>query len=129
MNRTKHIPSSIVIDQVKDIEENLWEPRLGIKGKIDITAKFRIKRKDNNSNKELVIPIELKSGKGNALILDHKIQTQLYGMVQSFRHETKTSFKDTTSILIYIKTGKMFSVPIKANEIDQILAKVNLLYQ
>jgi len=73
--------TAIKIEKVLDIEENLWEPTLGIKGKIDVTAECTT---PENSHR-LVIPIELKSGKGNALNLQHRIQTQLYGMVQAVR--------------------------------------------
>ena len=113
------------IKKIREIEENIWEPRLGIKGKIDVTADCTIKNTDTGQSKELTIPIELKSGKGNSLIQDHQIQTQLYGMVQSYRHDSEVSFKETTSLLSYIRTAKTFSIPIKENEIDQIMSKRN----
>ena len=113
------------IKQIREIEENIWEPRLGIKGKIDVTADCTIKNTDTGQSNELTIPIELKSGKGNSLIQDHQIQTQLYGMVQSYRHDSEVSFKETTSLLSYIRTAKTFSIPIKENEIDQIMSKRN----
>ena len=113
------------IKKIREIEENIWEPRLGIKGKIDVTADCIIKNTDTGQSNELTIPIELKSGKGNSLIQDHQIQTQLYGMVQSYRHDAEVSFKETTSLLSYIRTAKTFSIPIKENEIDQIMSKRN----
>lgn len=104
-----------------DIEENLWEPALGIKGKIDVTARCSMK----DSGRSLIIPIELKSGKGNSLIMQHRIQTQLYGMVQAVR--SQEPFNQKTSIVCYIKTAKTFSIPIKQAEIDQILEKRNII--
>ena len=125
INRTESLPSEVKIESLRDIEENVWEPRLGLKGKVDVTAKCTVKNR--RGNKVVTIPMELKSGKGNSVIQEHQIQTQLYGMIQSFRHDTKeTTFKDTTSLLMYIRTGNAHSIPIKSNEIDQILQKRNV---
>lgn len=33
------------IDEVKDIEENIWSPRLGLKGKIDVSVQVRSRNK------------------------------------------------------------------------------------
>jgi hypothetical protein len=76
INRTQIESTLLKVKKVLDIEENLWEPSLGVKGKIDATIDCSF------SNKNLVIPLELKSGKGNSLIMQHRIQAQLYGMVQ-----------------------------------------------
>ena len=119
-NRTRTEKDVIKVEKVLDIEENLWEPKLGLKGKIDVTAQVR--RKDGS---RLVMPIELKSGKGNALSMQHRIQTQLYGMAQAARGGE--TFHQKTSIVAYIKTAKTFSIPIKRAEIDQILERRNTL--
>ena len=55
LNRTKNIPSSIIIEKVKEIEENLWEPRLGLKGKIDVTAQFQIKENETGKRKVALV--------------------------------------------------------------------------
>lgn len=71
----------------------------------------------------MTIPIELKSGRGDRLIMNHRIQTQLYGMVHALRNQNK--FHEQTALVSYIKTGNIFSIPIKQIEIDQILEKRN----
>ncbi len=38
-------PYSGQIDEIQDIEENIWSPRLGLKGKIDVTVKVRERNK------------------------------------------------------------------------------------
>ena len=92
INRTETLPSHLTIDSLRDIEENVWEPRLGLKGKVDVTARCTVK--NLRGTKKVTIPMELKSGKGNAVIQDHRIQTQLYGMIQSYRHDSsETTFK------------------------------------
>lgn len=71
----------------------------------------------------MTIPVELKSGRGDKLIMNHRIQTQLYGMVHALRNNNR--FHEQTALVSYIKTGKIFSIPIKQIEIDQILEKRN----
>lgn len=34
------------VEAVKDIEENIWSPRLGIKGKVDITVQVKLQNRD-----------------------------------------------------------------------------------
>lgn len=34
------------IEEIKDIEENIWSPRLGIKGKVDMTVQVKLHNKD-----------------------------------------------------------------------------------
>ena len=55
INRTESVPSHLKIDTLRDIEENVWEPRLGLKGKVDVTAKCTVKnvRGTNKGTNEL----------------------------------------------------------------------------
>ena len=39
------------ISAVHDIEENIWTPRLGIKGKVDVTVEVKIKRRKKTLTK------------------------------------------------------------------------------
>ena len=34
------------VETVQDIEENIWSPRLGIKGKVDLTVKVKLHKTD-----------------------------------------------------------------------------------
>lgn len=34
------------VDAIRDIEENIWSPRLGIKGKVDITVEVKLHKRD-----------------------------------------------------------------------------------
>ena len=49
------------IDDVVDIEENLWSPRLGMKGKIDLTVETV--QGSAGSKSKAVLPLEVKTGK------------------------------------------------------------------
>ena len=34
------------VETIRDIEENIWSPRLGIKGKVDITVEVKLHKRD-----------------------------------------------------------------------------------
>lgn len=67
----------ITITELADIEENVWSPRFGLKGKIDVTARVRIQRPRNGQNQrmaeEKTIPLELKTGRESNSI-EHRSQ-------------------------------------------------------
>ena len=44
-----------------DIEESIWSPRFGLKGKIDVTVGVKIHR--GYKTKYKIMPLELKTGK------------------------------------------------------------------
>lgn len=63
---------TVTITEFTDIEENIWSPRFGLKGKIDVTAGVRIHRRGRRSL-ERVVPLELKTGKESNSI-EHRSQ-------------------------------------------------------
>ncbi|VDN25682.1 unnamed protein product [Cylicostephanus goldi] len=63
------------ITKVHDIEENIWDPQLGIKGKIDVTLETKTNGKIQQR------PLELKTGK-SAPSSDHAAQSQ--GLIRDF---------------------------------------------
>lgn len=63
---------SIAVTDFVDIEENIWSPRFGLKGKIDVTAGVRIHRKGRPPLNR-VMPLELKTGKESNSI-EHRSQ-------------------------------------------------------
>jgi DNA replication ATP-dependent helicase Dna2 len=86
--------SEIHISKVHDIEENVWCPRLGLKGKIDVTV---------TANSKLT-PLEIKTGKAS-FSLEHKGQLILYQMM--LRDLGK---EIDGGLLLYIKEGIMKEV-------------------
>lgn len=45
-----NLPFAGQIDEIQDIEENIWSPRLGLKGKIDVTVKVHDRNNFFNCN-------------------------------------------------------------------------------
>lgn len=70
-------PATVVtVTELADIEENVWSPQFGLKGKIDVTAQVRIQRPRNGSHKtpeEKTVPLELKTGRESNSI-EHRSQ-------------------------------------------------------
>ncbi|CAG0883234.1 unnamed protein product [Darwinula stevensoni] len=81
--------------EVQDIEENIWSPRFGVKGKVDLTVEVKI------HGKKKVLPLELKTGKAS-FSAEHKGQVTLYSMMMAERRNDPEG-----GILLYLKDGSM----------------------
>ncbi|XP_069835209.1 DNA replication ATP-dependent helicase/nuclease DNA2 [Dendropsophus ebraccatus] len=99
---------AVQVSEFLDIEENVWSPRFGLKGKIDVTAKVKIHQK---SKVNKVMPLELKTGKESNSI-EHRSQVILYTLLSQERREDPEA-----GLLLYLKTGNMYTVP--ANRMDR----------
>ena len=88
------------IVEICDIEENFWSPRLGIKGKIDLTVKT-----ENPGGEVCIQPLELKTGKATHSS-SHQGQVMLYCMMSGDRREAARS-----GLLLYLRSSDMTQVP------------------
>ncbi|XP_032416821.1 DNA replication ATP-dependent helicase/nuclease DNA2 isoform X3 [Xiphophorus hellerii] len=105
-------PAVFTLTELADIEENVWSPRFGLKGKIDVTAKVRIQRSQNGSNRvceEKTVPLELKTGRESNSI-EHRSQVILYTLMSMERYGPEIG------LLLYLKTGNMH--PVAAGHMD-----------
>uniref|UniRef100_A0A3P8SA22 DNA replication ATP-dependent helicase/nuclease DNA2 n=1 Tax=Amphiprion percula TaxID=161767 RepID=A0A3P8SA22_AMPPE len=103
----------VTVTELADIEENVWSPRFGLKGKIDVTARVRIQNPRNGSHRipeEKIVPLELKTGKESNSI-EHRSQVILYTLMSLERYNPETGF------LLYLKTGNLH--PVVANHMDR----------
>ncbi|XP_060051356.1 DNA replication ATP-dependent helicase/nuclease DNA2 isoform X1 [Erinaceus europaeus] len=92
-----------------DIEESIWSPRFGLKGKIDVTVGVKIHR--GGKAKYKIMPLELKTGKESNSI-EHRSQVVLYTLLSRERRADPEA-----GLLLYLKTGQMYPVP--ANRLDK----------
>ena len=94
------------INEIQDIEENVWSPRLGLKGKIDVTVKVHAPKKFFDSFQKTV-PLEIKTGRAS-FSLEHKGQLILYQMMMQDLGKNIES-----GLLLYIRDGLMceFTAP------------------
>ncbi|RUS89794.1 hypothetical protein EGW08_002497, partial [Elysia chlorotica] len=96
----------VMVTEIQDIEENIWSPRFGLKGKIDLTVQAELSKKDTGLEVK-VVPLELKTGKAS-FSSEHKGQVTLYSMMCSDRRTDPEE-----GILLYLKHGQMQRVPVK----------------
>ncbi|KAB1271544.1 DNA replication ATP-dependent helicase/nuclease DNA2 [Camelus dromedarius] len=92
-----------------DIEESIWSPRFGLKGKIDVTVGVKIHR--GSKTKYKIMPLELKTGKESNSI-EHRSQLVLYTLLSQERRDDPEA-----GLLLYLKTGQMYPVP--AHHLDK----------
>ncbi|XP_044095579.1 DNA replication ATP-dependent helicase/nuclease DNA2 isoform X3 [Neovison vison] len=92
-----------------DIEESIWSPRFGLKGKIDVTVGVKIHR--GYKTKYKIMPLELKTGK-ELNSIEHRSQLVLYTLLSQERRADPEA-----GLLLYLKTGHMYPVP--ANHLDK----------
>jgi DNA replication ATP-dependent helicase Dna2 len=74
---------NIGISKLLDIEENVWSPRFGLKGKIDCS--IQMVKQDHFGKRQIVAPLELKTGK-SIQNLSHRAQTSLYTLLMTDRY-------------------------------------------
>uniref|UniRef100_A0A8B9FR10 DNA replication ATP-dependent helicase/nuclease DNA2 n=1 Tax=Amazona collaria TaxID=241587 RepID=A0A8B9FR10_9PSIT len=107
--KTEDFSCTIEIVDILDIEENIWSPRFGLKGKIDVTARVKIHREPGVQSR--VMPLELKSGKESNSI-EHRSQVILYTLLNLERRVDPEA-----GFLLYLKTGTMY--PVSGGRMDR----------
>lgn len=91
-----------MIESIQDIEENIWVPRLGLKGKIDVSVEVRCHQKNGKST---YMPLELKTGRAS-FSPEHTGQLIIYQMMM-----TEIEQKSVDSgLLLYLREGVMREV-------------------
>ncbi|XP_057319970.1 DNA replication ATP-dependent helicase/nuclease DNA2 isoform X1 [Microplitis mediator] len=105
------------ISCVKDVEENVWLPSLGVKGKIDVTAEVSIDKTRK------IMPLEIKTGRAS-YSAEHKGQLYLYTMMlKSLGHDVNSG------LLLYIKENRMQEIASTRHEQrDLILLRNSIAY-
>lgn len=106
------------IDAICDIEENVWSPRLGLKGKVDLSVvvSHHICRHPrlNYCNltfhfifqiNDVKVPLELKTGR-SSFSSQHKGQVSLYSMMMSTAEPTE----ELDGLLLYMSDGALQKV-------------------
>ncbi|XP_018404241.1 PREDICTED: DNA replication ATP-dependent helicase/nuclease DNA2 [Cyphomyrmex costatus] len=103
------------INNIRDIEETVYIPQLGIKGRIDVTAEVTI-----NSRRK-IMPLELKTGRAS-YSLEHKGQVILYLMMMGFRDQDID-----TGLLLYLKENSMQEIKSGHHEKRDLILLRNTL--
>ncbi|KAL5457050.1 hypothetical protein EMCRGX_G034285 [Ephydatia muelleri] len=121
----------VCVSEVVDIEESIWSPRYGLKGKVDVTVTLKDHRNGTRSATKRV-PLELKTGKmyNSRGSVEHRAQVMLYSLMLGDRHGCPVP----SGLLFYIKacqsqegvkTGHMQGIPVLPHEMRGLLLQRN----
>ena len=78
----------LAINGFHDIEEDIWSPKWGLKGKVDASVQATIIRNSSQGQDgadEHVAPLEIKTGRSVG-VLAHRAQTMLYTLLMEDRY-------------------------------------------
>lgn len=73
----------MAINATLDVEDDIWSPRFGLKGKIDVSTRANVVDSVGFSRMGTA-PFEIKTGRTNAG-MEHRAQTMLYTLLMSDR--------------------------------------------
>ena len=112
---------NLQIINVCDIEESIWSPKYGMKGKLDLTLQLELKisafKTLVNSNKKTsnpethIIPVELKSGR-TTFSAEHEGQVMIYSMLNNEKRKSSDF-----GLLLYLKDMNMKFIKVSNNSI------------
>ncbi|KAI1307389.1 Tripartite DNA replication factor [Mortierella claussenii] len=125
------------VNKILDIEENIWSPMFGLKGKIDASIQVKVqtfkkggKPGTTMTNRTmtttptttmtLTVPFELKTGK-KSNVISHRAQTMLYTLLMTDRYDVDVQW----GLLFYLKTGELIRVPAPHDQMRTILMQRN----
>lgn len=74
---------NLSINKLLEVEEHIWSPIYGLKGNIDATV--QVTCREDEMEKNLVVPLELKTGRRDTN-QSHRAQTALYTLLLSDRY-------------------------------------------
>nr|XP_012226451.1 PREDICTED: DNA replication ATP-dependent helicase/nuclease DNA2 [Linepithema humile] len=103
------------ICKIQDIEESVFIPELGIKGRIDVTAEVKI------HSRRKIMPLEVKTGRAS-YSLQHRGQVILYLMMMGFRDQDID-----TGLLLYLKENSMQEIRSSHHEKRDLMLLRNTL--
>jgi DNA replication ATP-dependent helicase Dna2 len=98
------------------VEEDIWSPRYGLKGKLDVTVHAVISDPAPLSPRPVITggpkPFEIKTGRTVAA-MEHRAQTMLYALLTAERYGVEAS----SGLLYYTQDEEVVRVPTSRNEI------------
>lgn len=78
---------TLAISSICAMEEDIWSPKYGLKGKVDVTVQGSLNLKSQGLVSDVVMPLEIKTGK-STIGIEHRAQTMLYSMMIAERYES-----------------------------------------
>lgn len=115
----------LAITKLLDVEEDIWSPRYGIKGKMDAAVETTVIEPDPTKLGGIITrtgpkPFEIKTGRAIAG-MEHRAQTMLYNLLASERYGLDV----TSGLLYYTQSEEVVQVPSSRNEIRGLIIARN----
>lgn len=111
--------NNVCVSKLLDIEEHVWSPLYGLKGNIDATIQVTLK--NNQEQRTLTVPFEVKTGKNASE--NHQAQTMLYNLLLSDRYDIEIAY----GVLYYMETSLTKIIPAVRNELRHMIKQRNQL--
>ncbi|KAL1411310.1 DNA replication endonuclease-helicase Dna2 [Vanrija albida] len=112
---------TLAISGLHEIEEDIWSPKWGLKGKVDASVQARLLR-NGGVEEEIVAPLEIKTGRWIGGV-SHRAQTMLYTLLMEDRYNTPVN----AGLLYYSQKDTIILVEAKANEVRALIQTRNEL--
>ncbi|KAJ2778741.1 DNA replication endonuclease-helicase Dna2 [Coemansia javaensis] len=109
--------AAMAVSSILNIEESVWSPKFGLKGKVDMTVVARFAGRG-----ALVVPFELKTGR-NTDNAQHRAQLVLYTLLLADRYGVDID----SGLLYYPRTGEVICVPRVDDELRALVAARNAM--
>lgn len=112
------------MSELLDVEEDIWSPTYGLKGKLDATVQTTISHttpKGKLAFSEHILthgpkPLEIKTGRATAG-MEHRAQTMLYTLLAQERYGIDVS----SGLLYYTQSDEVVQVPATRNELRGLI--------
>ncbi|KAJ2892589.1 hypothetical protein MKZ38_009595 [Zalerion maritima] len=111
--------ATMAVTKLLDVEEHVWSPMYGLKGNIDAT--IEVKMQEGKTQRTLVVPFEVKTGKSENT--SHQTQTVLYNLLLSDRYDIEIAY----GVLYYMETSKTTRIPAIRHELRHMILQRNRL--
>ncbi|GAA6010418.1 hypothetical protein JCM10207_001295 [Rhodosporidiobolus poonsookiae] len=111
--------SRLALTSTLGVEEDIWSPRYGLKGKIDVSTSSTVVDWVGFTRKGTT-PFEIKTGRSIAG-MEHRAQTMLYTLLMSDRYDQDVD----SGLLYYTKTNEIFRVQAARNELRGLILARN----
>ncbi|ODN92700.1 DNA replication ATP-dependent helicase Dna2 [Cryptococcus wingfieldii CBS 7118] len=117
-------PSLLALTGLHEVEEDIWCPKWGLKGKVDASVQVKIAKEPSKGSEaeENVAPLEIKTGRSVG-VMAHRAQTMLYTLLMEDRYRVPV----TAGLLYYSQSDTILRVEAKPMEIRALIMARNEL--
>ena len=144
----------LALTALHDVEEDIWSPTYGLKGKVDASVQVLIEQKKEATTSKLschkpgnsdtriwTMPFEIKTGRSTGLS-EHRAQTMLYTLLMAERYGALlllcsfpvldfdyalVGVEVPSGLLYYTQSGELMNVSVVRNELKDLIMARNEL--